>query len=98
MKLKKKIVAVACAVAASAFLTGCNKQIFDFQYTFDTAVITVNGETKVYSISSWTDYQDGEQLQLTLRDGSVILVSSYNTILVCTEGSNGSVFINDLNK
>ena len=98
MKLKKKIVAVACAVAASAFLTGCNKQVFDFQYTFDTAVITINGETNVYSINSWTDYQDGEQLQLTLQDGSVILVSSYNTILVCMNGSNNSVFINDLSK
>lgn len=97
MQLKKKIAAVACVVAASALFTGCNKQIFDFNYTFDKAVITVNGESKVYSIDSWTDYE-GEQLQLTLTDGSVILVSSYNTILICTNSNDSSIFINDLNK
>ena len=98
MQMKKKIAAVACAVAVSAFLTGCNKQIFDFNYTFDTAIVTVNGETKVYPINSWTDYAEGEQLQLILQDGSVILVSSYNTILVCTNDKNSSILINDLNK
>lgn len=98
MKKIKIVLALIIMAAAAIFLTGCNKDIFDFQYTFDTAVITINGETKVYSIQSWTDYTDGEQLQLILKDGSVILVSSYNTVLVCTNENNNSIFINDLSK
>lgn len=96
--MKKIKIALALVIIAALVLTGCNKQIFDFQYTFDTAIVTINGEAKVYSISSWTDYTDGEQLQLILQDGSVILVSSYNTILVCTNDNNSSILINDLNK
>jgi len=96
--MKKIKIVLALVIILALVLTGCNKQIFDFQYTFDTAIVTVNGETKIYSISSWTDYAEGEQLQLILQDGSVILVSSYNTILVCTNDNNSSVLINDLNK
>ena len=96
--MKKIKIALALVIVAALVLTGCNKQIIDFQYTFDAAIITINGETKVYSITSWTDYADGEQLQLILKDGSVLLVSSYNTILVCTNDNGNSMLINDLSK
>ena len=32
-------------------------------------------------IKKWNDY-DGEQLQIVAKDGTVYLVSSYNTILI----------------
>ena len=65
--------------------------MFDTNYTFDKAIIQKGDKEIIVDIESWTDY-DGEQLQLELTDGSVILVSSYNTILVCTNDGKSKVF------
>ena len=90
MRLKTKIVGALMALSMVG-LTSCNKDIFDTQYTFNKAIISLNGTIKVYDIVSWTDYADGEQFQLELTDGSVIVSSSYNTILVYTSGGESQV-------
>lgn len=72
-------------------LTACNKTMFDTNYTFDKAIIQKGDKEIIVDIESWKDY-DGEQLQLELTDGSIILVSSYNTILVCTKDGKSKVF------
>ena len=77
-------------LAACVSLVACNKDIFDFNYTFDCAIVTMNGKTIVLDIDQWTDYE-GEQLQLRLTDGSVVLVSSFNTILIQTNGKKDSI-------
>lgn len=51
-------------------LSGCNKTVFDMNYTFNKAIIP---------------RYDGEQIQLELEDGTILLVSSYNCILVNEE-------------
>ncbi len=96
--MKKIKIILVLAIVTALLLTGCNKQILDFQYDFDAAIVTLNGESKLYRIDKWTDYQDGEQLQLTLQDGSVILVSTYNTILVQFNSSDSCILWEALNK
>lgn len=61
-------------------LTACNKQILDLNLKFDRAYVKIGDEWKDVAIKSWNDY-DGEQIQITLQDGTVILTSSVNCIL-----------------
>lgn len=62
-------------------LTSCNQQIIDFNLKFDRAYVKIGDEWKDIEVKMWTDYEDGEQIQLTLKDGTVILVHSANCIL-----------------
>ena len=59
-------------------LTGCNKQIFDFKYTFDKAYCNYNGNEFELKIDKWQDY-DGEQIQ---SNGKVYLISTNNCYLM----------------
>ena len=63
------------------FLTGCNKQVLDFEYTFDKAICQIGGETKEIKIKKWNDYE-GEQLQIIDKEGNTYLVSNFNCTLV----------------
>lgn len=85
----KKLGLFVAALSLLALPTGCNKDIFDFNYTFDKAIVSVNGITKTFEIDSWTDYE-GEQLQIELKDGTVMLVSSYNCVLMSSKGEDVS--------
>lgn len=75
------ILAVTSALITSILFTGCNKTIFDTQYTFNKAIVTINGKQIVIDIVEWTDYQ-GEQIQIKASDGNIYLFSSYNCVLV----------------
>ena len=61
-------------------LTGCNKQIVDFDYTYHTAICNIGGEYKEIKLAKWADYE-GEQLQLKDYEGNIYLVSSINCTL-----------------
>lgn len=63
------------------FLTGCNKQVIDFDYKYTKAICQIGGETKEIEIKKWKDY-DGEQLQIKDKEGNTYLVSSFNCTLV----------------
>lgn len=78
-------------VAITVFLIGCsnegetsafNKDLFDLTYAYDTAIIDLKTEVITVEVESWTDYQDGEQLQIKSKDGTVFLTSSYNCTLI----------------
>lgn len=73
-------VLIALLVLTVMVLTACNKQIIDFNLKFDRAYVKIGDEWKDVAIKSWNDY-DGEQIQITLQDGTVILTSSVNCIL-----------------
>lgn len=76
----KKVVVMFVLVAI--MLTGCNKQIVDTNYKFDRAIIYLpNGEIVDGKVESWTDYDDGEQLQVKV-DGVTYLTNSYNCVLI----------------
>ena len=78
-KLVKKAVTFALVGTIATTLVGCgNKQIIDLQYTFNKAVI-VNGDVAtIVELKKWTDYENGEQIQVTTKDGLVFLVNSIN--------------------
>lgn len=77
MRKKIAIIFVVCTL-----LTGCNKQIVDLNYSYNYAIIQLpNGEVVQGYVDTWTDYEDGEQLQVKI-DGVVYLCSSYNCVLM----------------
>lgn len=83
----KKIISVLLSVvmvlSIVCGLAGCgNKRIFDTTYTFDTAIIYLPDGTVVKGeIDSWTDYEDGDQIQVVMN-GVTYLVHSTNIVLV----------------
>ena len=82
--MKKKILAlVLVATLAIGGLTGCgNKDMWDTVYTFDYAIIKLpNGEIVEGKVDKWTDYEDGDQLQVTI-DGKIYLTSTLNCTLI----------------
>jgi len=73
---------ILCLVMLLLCLTGCNYAIFDLHYEFNYAMFTLpNGELIEGNIKSWTDYE-GEQLQITMEDGTVYLTNSFNCVLI----------------
>ncbi len=81
----KKLIALLLAVIvvlSSLILSGCNKQMVDLTYSYEYAIIGLpNGETVEGKVSSWTDYEDGDQLQVKI-DGKTYLVHSSNVVLI----------------
>ena len=80
----KKLILILLAVFALALtipVTGCNKQIIDLNYKFDRANIYVNGEWKDIAIKGWADYENSDQIQITLKDGTVMLIHSEDCVL-----------------
>lgn len=82
--MKKRVLAlVLAATLAIGGLTGCgNKDMWDTVYTFDYAIIKLpNGEVVEGKVDKWTDYEDGDQLQVTI-DGKIYLTSTLNCTLI----------------
>lgn len=79
--MKKCLVFVLLASFISIVCTGCNKQLFDFQYQFNKAIINTGTEIITVDIAKWKDYE-GEQLQVITPDGTVYLTSSFNCTLI----------------
>ena len=64
------------------FLSGCNKQLVDLTYSYERAIIYLpNGEIVDGKITSWTDFEDGDQIQVKI-DGKQYLVHSSNIVLI----------------
>ena len=80
----KKIAALALVIALIVGLTACgNQMLLDTVYTFDTAIIKMpDGEVLTVEIEKWSDYEDGDQLQIIAKDGTVYLVHSTNCVLM----------------
>lgn len=81
----KKHIAIALAVVLLVgilVLAGCNKQLVDLTYSYEYAIIALpNGEIVEGKVSSWTDFEDGDQLQIKI-DGKTYLVHSSNVVLI----------------
>lgn len=79
----KKILAITIAVVLLVLtLSSCNKQVFDTTYSFDKAIISLpNGTIIEGEIDSWTDYEDGDQIQVKIN-GVTYLVHSSNVVLI----------------
>ena len=76
------IILIICTMVFSLSAYGFNKQIFDFNYEYNTAIINMfDGTVKKVKIKSWKDYE-GEQFQITDTEGKTWLVSSINCHLI----------------
>ena len=85
MKRNFKIVIVMIMAIVFAFtLTGCgNRDMFDTVYTYDYAIVNFpDGTSEKIEIKQWRDYEDGEQIQITAKNGNVYLINSVNCVLV----------------
>ena len=82
--MKKVIALLLCIIAILSVLvlSGCNKQMVDLTYSYEYAIIGLpNGQTVEGKVSSWTDYEDGDQLQVKI-DGKTYLVHSSHVVLI----------------
>ena len=83
--MKKKIaiiLALVLVLASALFLTACNKQMVDLTYSYERAILSLpNGEVIEGKVSSWTDFEDGDQIQVRI-DGKTYLVHSSNIVLI----------------
>lgn len=76
LKYLLTVVAIACV------LSGCNYQMVDLTYTYDYAYISLpNGDCVEGKIDSWTDYEDGDQIQVVIN-GNTYLTDTTRCVLV----------------
>lgn len=82
MKKVLAIVLVVVLVVGLLVLVGCNKQMVDLTYSYERAILVLpNGEVIEGKVSSWTDFEDGDQIQVKI-DGKTYLVHSSNIVLI----------------
>ncbi len=84
-KTMKKVLTILIIVTIISImvlcLVGCNKQLVDLKLKFTRAYVKVGEDWVDVEVSKWSDYEDGDQLQLILSDGTILLVHSNNCIL-----------------
>lgn len=80
LKIVSLIVLILAVLTIVALLSGCNRQVIDLNYNFNYAIINTFDGTVEGKVSSWRDYDDGDQLQVTI-DGVTYLTSATNVIL-----------------
>lgn len=70
-------------LAAALLLTGCgNMMLIDTTYHFDHAQILMpDGTVRAGRVEAWTDYEDGDQLQIRIN-GVTYLTHSSNVVLM----------------
>lgn len=80
--MKKKLALIISAIALAMSLSGCNKQIVDVTFSYERAIISLpNGEIVDGKVQSWTDFEDGDQIQVKI-DGVTYLVHSSQAALI----------------
>lgn len=80
--MKKKLLVLAVGVMSCVALVSCNKQIFDTTYSYERAILSLpNGEIVDGKVQSWTDYADGDQIQVKI-DGKQYLIHSEDVVLI----------------
>lgn len=82
MKKRLAIVLALLALTVAAVFVGCNKQVVDLTYSYERAILSLpNGEIVEGRVTSWTDFEDGDQIQVKI-DGKTYLVHSSNIVLI----------------
>ena len=85
--IKKFGVAVFIAMVMIS-LYARNKDMWDTNYTFDAAICYSDfdgdgvGEWKTFEINDWTDYSDGDSIQIKTKNGDVYLFHASNCTLI----------------
>lgn len=79
--MKKLLTVIVTLMLTFTCFVGCNKQMIDLNLKFNKAYVKVGEEWIDLEIKTWTDYEDGEQIQLRLANGTTMIVHSANCIL-----------------
>ena len=81
--MKKRIGLIALLVVLCGSLCACGNQTWiDTTYRFDEAIVKLADDTIVRGkVQSWTDYEDGDQIQVKI-DGVTYLVHSTDCTLM----------------
>ncbi len=81
--MKKLLLFLLLLLLALPLLTGCgNRALFDTTYTFTRAIIALpDGSYIEGPVDSWSDYSDGDQLQVTIN-GVTYLTHATNVVLI----------------
>lgn len=79
----KKLLCLACACVMTLALSSCgNRQFIDTTYTFNKAIVSLpDGSVVEGKVSSWKDYEDGDQIQVVI-DGTTYLLHASNVALI----------------
>lgn len=78
----RKFAITITTILLAMSLSGCNKQVVDLTYSYERAIISLpNGEIIDGKVQSWTDYSDGDQIQVKI-DGVTYLVHSSQVVLI----------------
>ena len=77
------IIIVASVIISISKKGWGNRDFWDTNYTFDRAIIGLpNGESIEVQVDEWSDYDDGDQIQIKDKSGNVYLVHSSDCILI----------------
>jgi uncharacterized lipoprotein NlpE involved in copper resistance len=84
--MNKKLLAAILALGMALSLAGCgNRQMIDLTYSYKYAIISLpNGEIVEGKVDSWKDFEDGDQLQITVDDVTY-LVHATDAVLMTGE-------------
>lgn len=84
--MNKKLLAAILALGMALSLAGCgNRQMIDLTYSYKYTIISLpNGEIVEGKVDSWKDFEDGDQLQITV-DGVTYLVHATDAVLITEE-------------
>lgn len=78
----KKIIFAVILLVIVVTMSGCNRSLLDTHFTFDEAIVRMPDGTVISgSVSDWHDYEDGDQLQVTI-DGVTYLTHASNVALI----------------
>lgn len=81
----KKLLAAILTMRMVFSMTACNYQVVDLTYSYKYAIVSLpNGEIVQGKVDSWRDYEDGDQIQVTI-DGVTYLVHAGDIVLMTEE-------------
>ena len=78
----KKLAIIVSSIILAVSLAACNKQVIDLTYSYERAIISLpNGEIVEGKVQSWTDFEDGDQIQVKI-DGVTYLTHASQIVLI----------------
>lgn len=76
------LIVLGVAVGFSIFRSFNNKQLFDMTWSYEYAIVHMpDGKVIEGHVDSWTDFEDGDQIQIKI-DGVTYLTHSMNVVLL----------------
>ena len=78
----KKLAIIVSSIVLAVSLAACNKQVVDLTYSYEREIISLpNGEIVEGKVQSWTDFEDGDQIQVKI-DGVTYLLHASQIVLI----------------